>query len=313
MWQPLKDYFSFTKKERKGILYLILILFTLIILPHFFPFFTKEETTDSSEFEKEIAQLKIDSSSQKKYSGNADQYHHDYSSGYVKDEPTVKKELFYFDPNTASEEDWIRLGIRKRTAQTIQKYISKGGKFYKPEDIKKIYGLSESDADRLIPYVTISKEKKEYSANQNTFYETKTFEKKSVIEPVDINVADTSAFIALPGIGSILSKRIISFRNKLGGFYSVNQVAETYNLPDSTFEKIKKYLVLNSKAIKKININSASVDEMRAHPYISYNTANAIFQYRQQHGNFKSVEDVKKIMTISDDFFNKAAPYLSVE
>ena len=308
MRQLFKDYFSFTKKERKGIYTVVVAIILISVLPGFFHLVSKDEPMDASQFAAEIAQLKLDSSTSKK----DEEYYGDYTPSYKK-EKHLKKEVFYFDPNTASENDWIKLGIRKRTAQTIQKYISKGGKFYKPQDLKKIYGLSESDANRLIPYVKISKEKKEYLSNQNNFHETKTFEKKFVVQPVDINVGDTSAFIALPGIGSTLSKRIISFRNKLGGFYSVDQISQTYNLPDSTFQKIKKYLVLNSKATKKININSATVDEMRAHPYINYSVANAIFQYRQQHGDFTSVDDLKKIMTINDEFLNKVSAYLSVE
>jgi competence ComEA-like helix-hairpin-helix protein len=128
-----------------------------------------------------------------------------------------------------------------------------------------------------------------------------------------VNLADTFAFIALPGIGSKLSKRIISFRDKLGGFYSVEQVGETYLLPDSTFQKIKPYLFVSNSSLKRININTASVDEMKAHPYIKYNMANAIFQYRQQHGNYISVEQIKKILIITDEIYQKAAPYLSVK
>jgi competence protein ComEA len=312
MWQPLKDYFSFTKKERNGIFFVVFIIILITVLPYFFHLFVKDEPIGSTEFAEEIEALKIDSSKSKSYSKNAGEYYDDYTPSNKKEE-NVKRELFYFDPNTASENDWIRLGVRKRTAQTIKKYIEKGGKFYKPQDIKKIYGLSDADANSLIPYVSISSVKKQYTPNEDKFTQTKTYPNKYLIQPVDINVGDTSAYIALPGIGSVLSKRIISFREKLGGFYSVNQVAETYNLPDSTFEKVKKYLVLNSKAMKKININSASVDEMRAHPYISYSIANAIFQYRQQHGNFTAVDDLHKIMTISDEFFTKASPYLSVE
>ncbi len=312
MWQLLKDYFSFTKKERKGIFYFVLILTALIILPHFFSLFTRDEIMDSSGFEKEIAQLSPDSSSQKTYSGNNSEYSDDYSPSYKKEETPIKKELFYFDPNTASESDWIRLGIRKKTAQTIQNYIAKGGKFYKPRDIKKIYGLSEKDAERLIPYVSIATSNKEFPGEKQ--YPAKGIShSKYSLRPFDINTADTADLLALPGIGSVLSKRIISFRQKLGGFYSVDQVAETYNLPDSTFEKIKKYLLIDAKAIKKININAATLDEMRSHPYISYNIAKVIFQYRQQHGNFNSVEELRKIMTISDEFINKTAPYLSIE
>ena len=312
MWQTLKDYFSFTKKERNGIISIVSIIIIVSLLPRFFYYFTNNETVDSTEFEKEISQLKIDSFSAKTFSKNQDEYYNDYTPAY-KNRTSVKNELFYFDPNTASENDWIRLGVRKRTAQTIQKYIAKGGKFYKPEDIKKIYGLSETDAERLIPYVSILAAKKEFSKNENSFTEKKIYPKKYTVQLVDINVADTSAFIALRGIGNKLSKRIIAFREKLGGFYSVDQIAEIYNLPDSTFQNIKKYLIINSKAIKKININLATVDEMRTHPYINYNIANAIYQYRQQHGSFNSVDEIKKIMTINDEFFNKTSPYLSVQ
>jgi competence ComEA-like helix-hairpin-helix protein len=208
----------------------------------------------------------------------------------------------------------VRLGVREKTEITIQKYISKGGKFYKPEDIKKIWGLSKTDVARLLPYVSIPKSTKEYPQ-----YAKKEYPEKSasytphVIQKIDVNLADTAAFIALPGIGGKLSKRIISFRDKLGGFYSVEQVGETYLLPDSTFQKIKPYLFVSNSSLKRININTASVDEMKAHPYIKYNMANAIFQYRQQHGNYISVEQIKKILIITDEIYQKAAPYLSVK
>lgn len=314
MWQPLKEYFNFTKKERHGIIYIVSIIFILIILPFFFPFFAKEKSTDFTEFAKEIAQLKVDSSSRKINSKYKEEYYNDYTPEYKKHVASTPAKLFYFDPNTATTNDWIRLGIKPHTAQTIQHYIAKGGKFYKATDIKKIFGLRESDAARLIPYVVIKNIPKEFSySGQYQKAEKISFKKKDVIEKVHINIADTSAYISLPGIGSKLSKRIISFREKLGGFYSIDQVGETYLLPDSTFQKIKKYLVLDNKKITKININTASVDEMNAHPYIKYQVANAIFQYRNQHGDFNSVEEIKHIMIVDNEIYNKISPYLSIE
>ena len=312
MWKLFTDYFSFTKKERKGIISAIVIIIIVALLPRFFHFFVKDEPINTTQFSKEISALEENSTKQKSTEKNSAQEYNDYTPTYSK-ESFLKKELFYFDPNTASENDWVRLGVRKKTALTIQKYISKGGKFYRPEDLRKIYGLSEPDAERLIPYVSIPSVKKNFTTVQNHFPETNSYPKKIPIQSLDINVADTSAFIALPGIGSKLSKRIVGFREKLGGFYSVDQIAETYNLPDSTFEKIKKYLTTNSKAIKKININSATVEELKAHPYINYSIANSIVQYRQQHGNFQYINDIRKVMLISDEFFNKTSPYLSVE
>jgi competence ComEA-like helix-hairpin-helix protein len=314
MWQQfLKDYFSFTKKERRGIIVIVAVILLLIILPFFFPYFIKKEETDTSQFTKEIAQLRLDTSSKKRNVDKIDDgYYNDYTPSPGK--YISKQEVFFFDPNTASIADWIRLGVKPRTAETIQKYIAKGGKFYKPEDIKKIYGISQKDVERLIPYVSIKEVKKEYTSyEQKEYTDKKSFSKNSVNQKTDINEADTSAFIALPGIGSKLAKRIISYREKLGGFYSVDQISETYFLPDSTFQKIKHYLIADSKAIKKININLATIEEMKLHPYIKYNIANAIFQYRRQHGNYNSVEEIRKIMTVTDDFYEKVFPYLSVE
>jgi competence protein ComEA len=314
MWQKfLKDYFSFTKKERVGIISVVAGILILTILPFFFPYIVKKEKTDASQFAKEIAQLQRDTSSEKRV---ANKYDNEFDDDYTPSSgrQITKPEIFFFDPNTASVADWKKLGIKSRTAETIQKYISKGGKFYKPEDIKKIYGISKTDADRLIPYVSISENKKESPRyNQDESADKKSYSKNYTIQKTDINLADTSAFVALPGIGNKLAKRIIAFREKLGGFHSVDQIGETYFLPDSTFKKIKPYLVANSEAIKKININSASIDEMKSHPYIKYDVANAIFQYRQQHGNYTSVEEIKKIMTVTDEFYNKTFPYLTVE
>lgn len=314
MWkQFVKDYFIFTRKERWGIITLVFLILIFTILPFFYPYFIKEETFDNTEFENEIAQLRIDSTLKKVYANNFDnEYYNDYSPStkYL----AKKAAVFFFDPNTASVNDWVRLGVREKTAQTIQKYISKGGKFYKPSDIKKIWGLGKTDVERLLPYVTIKALAKEYPQYEKREYpKNTTAYTPRAIQKIDVNLADTAAYIALPGIGSKLSQRIISFREKLGGFYSINQVGETYLLPDSTFQKIKSYLVLGNSAIKKININTASADEMKVHPYIRYNMANAIFEYRKQHGNFSTVAQIKKIMMVTEEMYSKANPYLVVE
>jgi competence ComEA-like helix-hairpin-helix protein len=127
---------------------------------------------------------------------------------------------------------------------------------------------------------------------------------------IEMNNADTSALIALPGIGSKLAARIVNFRDKLGGFYSVDQVGETYGLPDSTFQKIKTRLYCDENAIRKININTASKDELKGHPYIKWHLANVIVEYRNQHGVYKSLEDLKKIVLIDEITYKKVIPYL---
>jgi len=119
-------------------------------------------------------------------------------------------------------------------------------------------------------------------------------------------------FIALPGIGSKLAERIVKFREKLGGFCTAAQVAEVYGLSDSVFAKINSKLQCNPALVKQININTVSFEELKAHPYIKYQLANAVIQYRNQHGSFQSTEDLKQIVLMTDEVFNKIAPYLTV-
>lgn len=311
----LNDFFSYSKKERTGIFIIIAIVFIIIISPNFFQYIFKKEKLNTDDFKKDIASLsvKADTSERNYYQNDKKE---NANNNFSNTHEVVPSELFYFDPNTATYDEWERLGIKDKTIHTIQHYISKGGKFYKPDDIRKIWGMSSTDAQRLIPYIDIK--------NKNTDYTATLLEKKNVTPPafaskgkvntvININTADTSVLKSLPGIGSRLSARIVAFRDKLGGFYSIDQVSETYMLPDSTFQKIKPMLTIGNTAVKQININIATIDEMKSHPYLRYNLANAIFQYRRQHGNYNTVEDVKKIMLITDDVYKKVLPYLTVQ
>ncbi len=316
MWkQFIADYFSFSKKQRIGTFVVLGLVAFFTALPFLFPFFITPTIYDHSSFEKAIDSLKIkqaDStdSFENRYPNNRNYKKYTPAAASLYESRQSKGELFYFDPNTATTSEWKKLGLRDKTIATIQNYLSKGGKFYKKEDIGKIWGLHPDEVDRLMPYVQIKFNKPVYEAAEK-ITEKKDFKKTILF--VDINLADTAAFIALPGIGSKLSQRIINFRDKLGGFHKVDQIGETFGLPDSTFQKIKNRLTIDATEIRRININNASIDAMKSHPYIRYPIANAIVQYRAQHGNFKIISDIKKIMTVTDDAFAKMAPYLTVD
>jgi competence ComEA-like helix-hairpin-helix protein len=169
-----------------------------------------------------------------------------------------------------------------------------------------------------MPYIKIrTNEKNDFNEKNDTKYATKTYEPSTkptyLPKQIDVNTADTTAFIALPGIGSKLASRIVNYRDKLGGFYKIEQLGETYGIADSVFQKIKPRLVLGNPAVKQININTADAATLKVNPYIRWNIANAIFQFRQQHGNFNNVADLKKIMLIDEQTFNKISPYLTVQ
>jgi DNA uptake protein ComE-like DNA-binding protein len=127
---------------------------------------------------------------------------------------------------------------------------------------------------------------------------------------IDINTADTSAFIALPGIGSKLAARIVLFRQKLGGFYSVKQIGEVYGLKDSVFRKIRPMLRCDSSLVRKIDINAAGKEELKTHPYIRWQAANVLVAYRSMHGDFDSAESLARIHNLDPEVIEKMKPYL---
>lgn len=133
---------------------------------------------------------------------------------------------------------------------------------------------------------------------------------RKTYKPVEINSADTTGLIALPGIGSKLAARIVLFREKLGGFYSVKQVGEVYGLQDSVFQKLAAYLRCDSQKIKKIDINNVSKELLATHPYIRWKLADAIITYRNEHGSFSSAKDLQKIEMIDDEVARRLLPYI---
>jgi competence protein ComEA len=307
----LTGYLSFTRKERTGIIVLLIVIVGATALPFLYPLFKGKRTT-AAPTQDEMATLSIKEKDSGRYAGNGYPRERNGYTAYRNNRAAAPAgELFHFDPNTASAADWKRLGLRDKTIATIQNYLAKGGHFYQPEDIGKIWGLHDDEVDRLLPYVRIAAAASNEKYNRPMGYEKKEYEKK--IRTVDINNGDTTAFISLPGIGSKLAGRIVAFRNKLGGFYSVNQIAETFGLADSVFQKVKDRLVIDKAVVAQLNINSATLEQLKQHPYIRYQLANAIVQYRGQHGPFAKVEDLKKIMLFTEETYNKVSPYLIVQ
>ncbi|WP_207492193.1 ComEA family DNA-binding protein [Aridibaculum aurantiacum] len=317
-WQVfVKDYLTFSRKDRISLLIILILGVVIYFSPRYFK--KKREPYSHAQFQQELSQLKITIDSSRSFTARRyDDDDHDghFTTTPYRKEPAVKGELFAFDPNTLDEAGWKRLGLRERTIQTIMKFTGKGFKFRQPEDIRKIYGLRTDEADRLIPYIRIADNGNSTFGKQETPVSTASFTSRPTIanvpRTIDINEADTTALIALPGIGSKLAARIINFRDKLGGFARVEQVAETYALPDSTYMKIKDRLVCRNPNLRTFNINQADVNLLKSHPYLKWNIANAIVAYRQQHGSFKKIEDLKKIDIISNELFDKLAPYVVV-
>jgi competence ComEA-like helix-hairpin-helix protein len=162
-------------------------------------------------------------------------------SGNLKTPPVT---LFQFDPNTLNEQGFKQLGLNDKVIHTIINYRNKGGSFKTPQDIKKIYGLSNADAEKLIPYIKITPAKNNNYKNDVAQTTEKNASFNKSYHTININSATAEEFKTLPGIGDILANRIVKFRNSMGGFKSVDDVKRTYGLNDSTFNLIRPYLVL---------------------------------------------------------------------
>ena len=230
-------------------------------------------------------------------------------SDYKKDKvKQVHAVLVKFDPNTSTEAELIQLGLPAYTAKSILNYRSKGGFFKTPNDLKKIYSLSADQYATLEPYIQIA------AAPAPATYNTAPQERKekgSVI--IDINQASAEDWQKLKGIGPTFAKKIILFRDKLGGFATTDMVKETYGLPDSVFQQIKPYLKASEVPIK-LKVNSVDAQILSKHPMLDAKQAGILINYRNQHGAFKSVGDVAEALPmVSKSWLERVGPYLSFE
>lgn len=225
-------------------------------------------------------------------------------------------ELFEFNPNEATKADFEKLGLSAKTAQSILNYRNKGGQFRKVEDLKKIYTLKAEDFERLKNYINIPEKEviaaADKSKDNREIPEAYNYIKKSETVIIDLNMATVEDLQQLKGIGAGFAKRIIEYRNSLGGFINKTQLLEVYNFKQPTLDKIETQLSINKTKINTINLNTADVEILKNHPYLNYKQANAIIKYRKQHGNFQSLERLNKIYALPKTTIEKVKPYLSL-
>lgn len=148
--------------------------------------------------------------------------------------------------------------------------------------------------------------------NDKVFDNTTSQPKSSTFSVIDINSANAESFKQLYGIGEVLSKRIVAYRDKLGGFHRKEQLMEVYGINDSLYLSIHKKLTIKKKTIAKLNINTADLETLQNHPYISKTLAKQIFNYRSKINSFENIEEIKKMYEMNDSIYNKLYPYLTI-
>lgn len=306
----VRDYFGFSRTETRG-LFMLLLLITVAIFTSIYI-----EKTATAGYQDKAADLMIldsllielESLQQQPiaYRENLDRY----------------EELFLFNPNEASFETFRQLGINEKLAARILSYRSKGGRFYLPKDLLKIYDFPVSLYQKLEAYIDIPQTQtviKSTSFEKNTADTKPEWEDKKAEEPkaeklyLDINHADSLELMQLKGIGKVLSSRIVKYREQLGGFHSIDQLKEVYHISEEALQALEEFsFVQDDFQIKKIKINEVDFKSLLKHPYIDYDLAKAIMNHRRIYGNFSSTDQLREVYYIKEELLVKLLPYIVI-
>ena len=232
-----------------------------------------------------------------------------YSVFKAEKQPAKQKKIplyFSLNINEANLQSLDILSVPDFLARRWVKYLENGGSFKKVGDVKKLYGMTEPLYDNISKYLYVKKA--EEIQRKPFLKENRVFRCKTI----DINEADSAQWESLYGIGPYLAKRIITFRESLCGFVSVEQVKETYGLRDSVFQSIKTCLTIEKNLKPCISINYTNQEGLSKHPYVRYKLARAICLYRENNGLFQHIEDLKKLPNVNDSIYIKLLPYITV-
>ena len=297
----LFELFRLNQREQRGVKVLLFIIFIFLLIHLILP------------LQQNRLPIKYDLIVHKEKE-ELPEYESNYSEIEDKKYPVQKKEIAYFtfDPNSLDEAGWEALGLTNKQIKGILNYRSKGGRFRNKYDLAKMYSLSPQDVERLTPFVQIKQEQINPYVPQENAYTTRRKESfRKVL--INVNDADTNSWMEVRGIGPVFSKRIVKFRDALGGFHDINQLKEVYGIPEDILDRIYQQIQLMPKSHKRILINQISIDSLAKHPYVRYKRARTIINYRVQHGNFKELADLKKILSLDEEFFIKIEPYLDFD
>lgn len=293
--QWIVDALGFSKSEANGTMVLILLASLGILAPKIY-LYQSQSSTESFQPNRESLKMwaaELESSFELKKAKPSET------------KKVVPTEAFAFNPNKVSLSEMIRLGFHEYTAKNIIKYRESGGEFKVKKDLLRIYNISEKRVKELWDEIQLP-ETLDFAIEKPGIDKP-----KETIAKFEVNMASAEDFRTIKGIGPVLSKRIVNYREKLGGFHQPTQLFEVYGLDSSVVIELQKHLVFASE-VRPLDLNTDSLKHLYRHPYIDYNTAKVILNFRKQRGRLDSVSQLKSIKIISDSLYQKIYPYLSL-
>jgi competence ComEA-like helix-hairpin-helix protein len=314
MWNQLKDYFSFSRKDIRGIYVLLAILMLILLFRVFAPNFIKNPEPDFTEFDRMVLTLEKAKRKTLENERAEEQSRQLEFNRPDREIAEVKLNPFPFDPNDMSGDSWIKLGLNKRQVRNIQNFLASGGRFRKKEDFKRIYTISDEEYEILQPFITIAEEEAEAKTETGgeppgEIDEIPTATKSTEVQLVNINIADSLELLRVRGIGPVFARRIIRYRDLLGGFHSADQLLEVYGLDSTKFEEISGSFLFDHASLNFIDVNSAEIKDLTSHPYIDFYLAKSIVDERIKKGGFASDADLYGIPLMHDALYVKIIPY----
>jgi len=312
IWKRIaRDYFTFNKRESRGVYSLVILLLVLCCLHlgvKFYPLsYEKYSEEDLLAFRSLSESISYSNKNETLISAT--------SSGSSASQ-MESIDWHSFDPNKADTSELIELGLKPWMAARIIKYREKVRPFESAEDLKKVYNIDTVWLQQAFPYIEIDQDfaKEALPVERGRFSkENQSLKDSSEFVLIDLNTADTNLLKSIPGIGSFYAKQIVELRERYGGFRSFDQLLGLYKVRDETLTILSEKTVLDTSSVKRIDLNSCSLKELGRHPYLSWKQARIIMAYREQHQGFRSVKEILRTDVITDSVYLKIAPYLMVK
>ena len=226
---------------------------------------------------------------------------------------TIEIRMQVFDPNTVDSITLLHLGFKPWQAKNMLKYRAKGGKYRKNEDLKKLYGMTDSMYVALAPYIYIKQDSITVDSLQGDSVRVDSLPKWKNIKKdtiLNLRTADTTELKLIRGIGSYRARMIVRYREQLGGYARVEQILEARGMDKVIPDSILPHFYIDTVVVEKMAVNRMRPESLQRHPYLNFEQAKAIYEYRRKHIRIKSADELKKIKHLSPEDIEKVLIYL---